>query len=158
MIQFVSQLDKVSNSRITFLFKVISIGHSNSIDIKCNLRVENTDECSVGSHSCDSNAVCTDKDDGFSCTCNQGYSGDGTLCTDVDECLANTDDCSLDASCTNTLGSFTCECQTGFTGNGTTCDNIDECQQASTCATDNFCVDTNGSYKCESCETGKFDI
>ncbi len=31
--------------------------------------------------NCDSNALCTaNKDDSFNCTCNPGYSGNGTFC------------------------------------------------------------------------------
>ena len=157
MNKFISQLEKVSNSKITFLFKVISLGRSDSIEIKCNLQVENTNECSIGSHNCDSNASCTDQDNGFTCTCNQGYNGDGTSC-DYDECLADVDDCSPNAFCNNTIGSFTCTCQNGYTGNGTSCDNVDECKKASTCGQDDMCVDTIGSYTCESCETGEFEI
>ena len=75
MVDLVSQLETVSNSRITFLFKVITIGHSSSIQIKCNLLVENTDECSLGTHNCDSNAACTNTENSFSCLCNFGFSG-----------------------------------------------------------------------------------
>ena len=136
---------------------MISLGHSDSIEIKCNLQVENTDECSIGSHNCDSNASCTDQDNGFTCSCNQGYIGDGISC-DYDECIAEVDDCSPNAFCNNTMGGFTCTCQNGYTGNGTSCNNVDECTEASTCGQDDMCVDTIGSYTCESCEIGEFEI
>ena len=79
MAGYVSQLETVSNSRITFLFKVVSLAHSNSIEIKCNLLVENTDECSLGTHNCDKNAACTTTESSFTCSCNFGFSGNRTL-------------------------------------------------------------------------------
>ena len=39
-------------------------------------------ECTeVGMNKCDSNAICTDVAGSFTCTCNQGYTGNGTTCT-----------------------------------------------------------------------------
>ena len=37
--------------------------------------------CSVGSHNCHPNATCTDLVDGFNCTCNEFFIGDGTNCS-----------------------------------------------------------------------------
>ena len=38
------------------------------------------DECSLGLDNCHHNANCTDIVDGFMCTCNTGYTGNGTHC------------------------------------------------------------------------------
>ena len=43
------------------------------------------DECSQGS-PCDSNATCVNNAGSFTCTCNSGYSGNGTTCTGKNEC------------------------------------------------------------------------
>ena len=37
-------------------------------------------ECFQNSHDCDSNANCTNTDGSYQCTCNLGYSGNGTSC------------------------------------------------------------------------------
>ena len=39
-----------------------------------------TDECSLMHDNCSSNATCRNTVGGFSCSCNQGFVGNGTLC------------------------------------------------------------------------------
>ena len=40
------------------------------------------DECAIGTHDChrDSNATCNDTDGSFTCTCSEGFDGNGTFC------------------------------------------------------------------------------
>lgn len=39
-------------------------------------------ECgNSSSHNCDEHASCSNTDGSFECSCNVGYSGDGTTCT-----------------------------------------------------------------------------
>ena len=38
------------------------------------------DECETGTDNCDVNATCTNRVGNFTCTCNQGYHGDGVSC------------------------------------------------------------------------------
>eukprot|EP00667_Euglena_gracilis_P000004 EG_transcript_4 len=45
--------------------------------------------CAAGLDNCDPNALCLDTEEGFSCTCQEGYVGDGTSCLG-DPCLAAT--------------------------------------------------------------------
>ncbi|XP_078691947.1 uncharacterized protein LOC144922177 [Branchiostoma floridae x Branchiostoma belcheri] len=40
------------------------------------------DECATGTDNCDSEATCTNTDGSFTCTCNDGYVGDGFICVD----------------------------------------------------------------------------
>ena len=39
------------------------------------------DECALGIHNCDPNAVCVDGFVGFLCICSPGFTGDGFMCT-----------------------------------------------------------------------------
>ncbi len=38
------------------------------------------DECSLGTHFCDSNADCTNTVSSYSCQCQSGYAGNGKSC------------------------------------------------------------------------------
>ena len=94
-----------------------SIGQINDRDDTYDInylcqRALDVDECAAGTHNCDAQATCTNVDGvgEFTCTCNEGYTGDGVTCTDVDECATRADDCAAGATCTNTVGSFTCAC------------------------------------------------
>ena len=40
-------------------------------------RHADVNECTDGTHTCDSNAACTNNDGGFTCACNSGFTGDG---------------------------------------------------------------------------------
>ena len=51
------------------------------ICIQDNDASPDVDECSLGTHDCDNNAQCMDTLEGFVCTCNPGYTGDGSSCT-----------------------------------------------------------------------------
>ena len=37
-------------------------------------------ECAEKTDNCDENAICTDTEDGFSCNCTGGFTGDGKTC------------------------------------------------------------------------------
>jgi len=51
--------------------------------LRCILKV---DECADNTHSCDTDATCTDTIEAFECACNAGYDGPGWFCYNVDEC------------------------------------------------------------------------
>ena len=92
------------------------------------------DECAGEGtgHNCDANATCTNTLGSFTCTCNPGFAGDGTLCTDFDACANNPCDEADDtnAQCNDEMPpstGYTCSCDSGFADDGVTCNDIDEC-------------------------------
>lgn len=38
-------------------------------------------ECETGTYECGSHAYCSDTDEGYECLCEEGYEGDGSICT-----------------------------------------------------------------------------
>ncbi|XP_065071781.1 uncharacterized protein LOC135696328 isoform X2 [Rhopilema esculentum] len=112
------------------------------------------DECRTGAHSCHPKANCINTVGSFSCKCNAGFSGDGTVCTDIDECSTGGHGCHPNAICTNNFGSFSCQCNAGFSGDGTVCTDIDECSTGSHgCHPNAICTNNVGSFSCK-CNAG----
>jgi cysteine-rich repeat protein len=89
-----------------------------------------SDECALGTHTCDPLVTCTDTEDGYTCgACPSGYDdvkSDGTSCQDINECDLGA--CDPQAPCMNTEGSFACgSCPTGLedpNGDGTLCNAV----------------------------------
>ena len=61
---------------LTVLVSVLNIFHSRFASISLTPVID-INECSAGGNNCDPNAECTNTLGSFTCTCNQGYSGDG---------------------------------------------------------------------------------
>ena len=79
------------------------------------------DECL--SSPCHNNATCNDTDGSYECTCDDGFTGNGTECNNINEC-PNGDDthgCHDNATCTDNNGSYECTCDDGYTGDGFNC-------------------------------------
>ena len=67
------------------------------------------DECANSNlNTCHTDATCTNLPDGYSCACNEGFTGDGSSCTDINECDENTHGCSAGYRCENTHGGHDC--------------------------------------------------
>ena len=84
---------------------------------------EDVDECSVLDNVCHQDADCINSPGSYTCTCKEGFIGDGSSCLEEKTCeeLA----CSDNAECvTNKQGQGECVCRRGYKGNGYTCDII----------------------------------
>lgn len=64
--------------------------------------------------ACSPNATCAVAGGMASCTCTNGYSGDGKTCSNIDDCAPNP--CANGGSCADGIASFTCTCANGFSG------------------------------------------
>ncbi|XP_030046718.1 pro-epidermal growth factor [Microcaecilia unicolor] len=126
--------DEESLQNTTTLYEAFSLSSSSSgADTRENRRemrtkhplvseimVSDQDDCA--SSDCDINAQCVSLDDGDTCQCLEGFTGDGKSCDDIDECSVNSDLCSQNSTdCINTEGSYLCICSEGYTGDGLQC-------------------------------------
>ena len=110
-----------------------------------NFKSPDIDECLHDElNVCHHYAECNNTFGNYTCSCRDGYAGDGLNCTgeidyivqantwnscntvntsftDIDECHEGTHECSINAYCTNTDGGHNCTCSTGYRGTGYTC-------------------------------------
>ena len=107
------------------------------------------DECSNSEANCNKNADCFNTEGSYTCSCKQGYFGDGMSCL-YGQCLDV--NCPQNMTCVSPTTSD-CKCKSGFTidPKSENCVDIDECQVD--CGTNFDCINTLGSYKCI-CKTG----
>jgi hypothetical protein len=48
--------------------------------VPLHIKFADIDECNDESDNCHDNATCRNNDGSFNCTCNSGYTGNGTYC------------------------------------------------------------------------------
>ncbi|XP_078377353.1 uncharacterized protein LOC144660575 isoform X1 [Oculina patagonica] len=118
------------------------------------------DECAEEIHNCSTyegqaNAICTNTNGSFQCSCLQGWQGDGFYCIDIDECV-NGSVCGTNQVCRNLAGNYSCSCKDGWTISGSKsdeCQDLDECTLGlDDCDIFASCINTNGSFNCECME------
>eukprot|EP00026_Physarum_polycephalum_P000833 Phypoly_transcript_00834.p1 GENE.Phypoly_transcript_00834~~Phypoly_transcript_00834.p1 ORF type:complete len:1260 (+),score=134.49 Phypoly_transcript_00834:229-3780(+) len=108
---------------------------------------QDIDEC-INENNCSLNATCTNFVGNYSCTCNEGFVGDGFHCQDNDRCTTDAD-CGQYATCTNVSGSGVCVCLHGFSGDGLNCTDDNECEtRARNCSAAAHCINTPGTFEC----------
>ncbi|XP_065178731.1 uncharacterized protein LOC135809326 [Sycon ciliatum] len=78
-------------------------------------------------HDCHHDAMCTNTQGSFGCSCKSGYTGNGTYCTNINECVSG-HECDTNANCTDMIGTYRCDCVVGYNGTGFSC-TIVTCQR-----------------------------
>jgi EGF domain len=115
------------------------------------------DRCQVDHGGCSPDARC--RDDGGpapTCTCEDGYTGDGLHCTEaVGVCAVDNGGCDPHATCTVVDGAASCACPTGYAGDGHACTPIDPCAtDHGGCAADATCTNTAPGQRTCACNDG----
>ncbi|XP_068956363.1 pro-epidermal growth factor [Petaurus breviceps papuanus] len=71
---------------------------------------------------CGVNAQCISEGKDARCQCLEGFTGNGTFCSDIDECKMDKVLCQPKSSeCINTEGGYVCKCLKGYSGDGLNC-------------------------------------
>ena len=158
---------------------VMESSQSDSLSGNCDLNLAEIVECEIGTIRTQGTVECADIDDcvgdpcgpaaagecsdaganSYSCACNDGYSGDGTTCSDTNGCADSPCFDHVEVDCYDIPApddGFTCDaCPSGYNGDGITCSDIDDCADTP-CgpAAAGTCADTGpNSYQC-TCNTG----
>ena len=137
---------------------------------------------SHNNHNCDNHATCENAFGTFTCTCNAGWEGNGTSCTNIGESFemapviiyeSYLDECATEAhacdtgttTCVDNTGDvsgYSCSCLDGFfkvNENDKSCHDMNECNPIApahpehNCDTHATCTNTFGSFTC-ACNIG----
>ncbi|XP_066990559.1 nidogen isoform X4 [Macrobrachium rosenbergii] len=133
----------------------------NRIHNRCELSSSEISDISCDKvNICHFNAQCVYDDSALQhvCVCQQGYQGDGLVCTPQDEC-SSIQDCDANAQCLYESVSrrYKCQCNSGFEGDGRTCtperaascNIVNNCHNFADCIYDTYAL----RYRCQ-CRAG----
>ncbi|XP_030745606.1 nidogen-2 isoform X2 [Sitophilus oryzae] len=102
--------------------------------------------------NCDYNAACSFKPElqGYTCTCNDGYEGDGYHCQQSRDSCLFLDNCDIHATCSydKNVGKSRCICAQQYSGDGYNCTLVAACSSNQDCAHTEECAYHNGNYEC----------
>ena len=68
--------------------------------------INTIDYCASGQHNCPQFSSCNNLEEGFDCTCWEGFAG--KYCSDINECEKTMHICAGNSYCVNTVGSYEC--------------------------------------------------
>ena len=114
---------------------------------------DDIDECFTDKADCNKYALCSNNVGSFTCSCKEGYFGDGFSCLQGNCPDSN---CPKHQKCVSET-TLDCECKPGFILNLTNCIDFDECHE-SKCDEDSECENTIGSFTCRSNEVATTTI
>jgi hypothetical protein len=121
-------------------------------DANCDMDINECDPI-LGDNDCHRFATCTNEVGSYTCTCNEGYSGNGVSgCTDISDCYGGL--CGDHGTCTDLgVNHFRCNCDDGWMNRLCEYD-INECSTYThDCARHALCTNSEGSYDC-ACNQG----
>lgn len=117
------------------------------------------DPCAHSHGGCSPHANCTKVAPGQrTCTCQDGYTGDGELCQEVKSCLVHNGGCHVHADCISTgPQQVFCNCREGYSGDGIrTCELLDPCSKNNGgCSPYAVCKSTGDGQRTCTCDTAR---
>ncbi|CAJ0943046.1 unnamed protein product, partial [Mesorhabditis belari] len=129
------------------------------------------DECSLGTHNCDTHADCIDTNEGYTCRCRSGFQDSspdplrspGRLCRPAQRSQCSHADCAPEAECRESPSGPICQCVSGYVDisrqhgrpQGRVCRAVvNECStRQHDCSSHAACIDTAESFTCR-CNEG----
>ncbi|KAK0417494.1 hypothetical protein QR680_013044 [Steinernema hermaphroditum] len=136
-----------------------AVGYRKTVHGVCEV----IDECAERNGTlCGPNAFCTNLEGSYSCQCDEGFVGDGYVCTSLEKRHCTQEewvrsDCGRNHVClVDGRGAIDCDtCKPGFTMKHGVCSDVNECEskELSGCHKDALCTNLMGGHVCK-CQPG----